>query len=94
MNFVKGASALKVKEVPGYVQKYAGENLTPTKVESWFSKWSSGYRQKVGSCVRLPSEIDTLQSLSSVDPSLLFSSPSSSHPSPPSPSSSSSCAVF
>lgn len=52
MNFVKGASALKVKEVPGYVQKYAGENLTPTKVESWFSKWSSGYRQKVRSSVR------------------------------------------
>lgn len=47
MNFIKGASALKVKEVPGYVQKYAGENLTPAKVESRFSQWLSNYKKKV-----------------------------------------------
>lgn len=46
-NLLKGLSALKVKEVPAYVSKYAGENLTPAKVESRLSNWANNYQKKV-----------------------------------------------
>ena len=45
--FLKQASALKVKEVPQFVQKYASENLTPAVVEGRFTRWYNTYKKTV-----------------------------------------------
>lgn len=44
---VQGASKLKVKEVPGYVGKFAGEHYTPEKVQGRLSKWLQNYKTQV-----------------------------------------------
>lgn len=46
-NLLKGLQNLKVKEVPGYVQKYAGENLTPAQLESRYTSWYNRYKKEV-----------------------------------------------
>ena len=46
-NFVRGAQALKLKEVPAYAQKFAGEHYTPGKVQSRLSNWLQNYKTQV-----------------------------------------------
>lgn len=46
-NLLKGVSSLKVKEVPGFVSKYAGENLTKNKVEGRLTSWYHRYKKEV-----------------------------------------------
>jgi hypothetical protein len=48
-NFIKGAAALKTKELPAYVQKYAGEHLAPPVVQSRFTAWLNNYKKQVRS---------------------------------------------
>ena len=45
--FLRGATGLKVKEVPGYVQKYAVQNWTPAQLQSRFSTWLQNYKTQV-----------------------------------------------
>ncbi|KAL6776416.1 hypothetical protein ACKKBG_A21040 [Auxenochlorella protothecoides x Auxenochlorella symbiontica] len=45
-NLLKGVSSLKVKEVPGFVSKYAGENLTKNKVEGRLTSWYHRYKKE------------------------------------------------
>lgn len=55
---VQGLKNLKVKEVPGYVQKYAGDNLTPAQLNSRYNGWYAKYKKEVSTgrarvvCVR------------------------------------------
>ena len=46
-NLVKEASRLKVKEVPGYVQKFAAQHWTPAQLQSRFSTWLQNYKTQV-----------------------------------------------
>lgn len=43
----QGAKTLKVKEVPGYVAKFAGEHWTVDQTKSRFGKWLNDYKVKV-----------------------------------------------
>eukprot|EP00887_Chlorella_sp_A99_P000420 scaffold13.g420.t1 len=43
-NFVRGAQALKLKEVPAYAQKWAGEHYQPAKVQQRWSAWLQNYK--------------------------------------------------
>ncbi|KAK2077098.1 hypothetical protein QBZ16_004732 [Prototheca wickerhamii] len=43
---VQGLKNLKVKEVPGYVQKYAGDNLTPAQLNSRYNGWYAKYKKE------------------------------------------------
>ncbi len=44
---VQGAKQLKVKEVPGYVSKFAGEYWTPDKTRSRLANWMDRYKVQV-----------------------------------------------
>lgn len=44
---VQGAKGLKVKEVPTYVSKFAGEHWTPDKTKSRLSNWLGRYKVQV-----------------------------------------------
>jgi hypothetical protein len=44
---VQGAKHLKVKEVPGYVSKFAGEHWTPDKTRSRLANWMDRYKVQV-----------------------------------------------
>jgi hypothetical protein len=44
---VQGAKLLKVKEVPGYVGKFAGEHWTPDQTKSRFANWLHKYKVQV-----------------------------------------------
>jgi hypothetical protein len=44
---VQGAKGLKVKEVPTYVAKFAGEHYTPEKTMSRLGNWMQNYRTQV-----------------------------------------------
>lgn len=46
MNFVKGAAGLKVKEIPGYVGKYANDNWQPVIVQRRVSTWLNTYKKQ------------------------------------------------
>lgn len=45
---VQGAKGLKVKELPGYVQKFAGEHWTPAQTQARLSNWLQTYKVQVG----------------------------------------------
>jgi hypothetical protein len=45
---VQGAKGLKVKEVPGYVSKFAGEHYTIDKTRSRLGTWLQNYKVQVG----------------------------------------------
>jgi len=44
---VQGAKGLKVKEVPGYVGKFAGEHWTPDQTTSRLANWLQKYKVQV-----------------------------------------------
>jgi hypothetical protein len=44
---VQGAKHLKVKEVPGYVGKFAGEHWTPDQTKSRLANWLHRYKVQV-----------------------------------------------
>jgi hypothetical protein len=44
---VQGAKALKVKEVPAYVGKFAGEHYTLDKTRSRLGNWLQRYKVQV-----------------------------------------------
>ena len=44
---VQGAKQLKVKEVPGYVSKFAGEHWTPDKTRSRLGNWMDRFKVQV-----------------------------------------------
>lgn len=44
---VQGAKGLKVKEIPGYVGKFASENWTPAKTSNRLINWFHEYKVKV-----------------------------------------------
>ncbi|KAI7840100.1 hypothetical protein COHA_006141 [Chlorella ohadii] len=43
---VREASKLKVKEVPGHVQKFAGQHWRPEQLRSRFMNWLHDYKIK------------------------------------------------
>ena len=45
---IQGAKQLKVKEVPAYVGKFAGEHWTPDQTRSRLSNWLQRYKVQVG----------------------------------------------
>jgi hypothetical protein len=44
---VQGAKQLKVKEVPGYVSKFAAEHYTPDQTKSRLANWLNKYKVQV-----------------------------------------------
>ena len=44
---IQGAKSLKVKEVPAYVGKFAGEHWTPSRLGNWLQR----YKTQVGGII-------------------------------------------
>ena len=48
---IQGAKSLKVKEVPAYVGKFAGEHWTPEQTRSRLGNWLQRYKTQVGGII-------------------------------------------